>query len=109
MLLPATLGSLLSRRNFLLQLFKPVQHDVDSRRRQLLLLVGLEHQEALAVRRHVVVREHFRRQLVQFFKEQTGLARSEAWQSFCFCYGPRYGNDGLRNPQNLDVVRACSS
>src|SRR5229473_4291486 len=41
--------------NFLLQLFKPVQHDVDLRRCRLRLLAGLEHQKALAIGRHVVV------------------------------------------------------
>src|ERR1700694_4159006 len=57
MLLPTALDSLLPCRNFLLQLFKPVQHDVDLRRCRLLLLGGLEHQEALAIGRHIVVGE----------------------------------------------------
>src|SRR5712664_4679123 len=46
--------SLLLCRHAALQLFKPVQHDVDLRRGGSLLLVWLEHQEALAVRRDIV-------------------------------------------------------
>ncbi len=47
-------SSLFPCGNFLLQLFKPVQHDVDLRQGRS-LFAGLEHQEALAVGRHVVV------------------------------------------------------
>ncbi len=43
--------------NFLFQLLKPVQHDVDLRRRRLGRGHGLEHQEALAIEGHVVVWE----------------------------------------------------
>src|SRR2546421_8463300 len=42
--------SLLIRGHAALQFLKPIQHNVDLRRRGSLLLVGLEHQEALAVR-----------------------------------------------------------
>jgi hypothetical protein len=49
MLLAAALNLFFSGGNFLLQFFKPVQHDVDLRRCRLLLLGGLEHQEALAI------------------------------------------------------------
>src|ERR1700682_3514522 len=48
--LPSELILLLSCGHAALQLFKPVEHDVDLRRRGGLLLVGLEHQEALTVR-----------------------------------------------------------
>jgi hypothetical protein len=57
MILPTTLDSLLPFRSFLLQLFKPVQHDVDLRQGHLRLLEELEHQEALAVSRDNVSRE----------------------------------------------------
>src|ERR1700674_1122839 len=55
MVLPTTLDSLRPGRHAALQLFKPVQHDVDLRRRRLRLLACLEHQEALAIWRDVVV------------------------------------------------------
>jgi hypothetical protein len=42
-------SSLRPGRHAALQLFKPVQHDIDLRWGRL-LLAGLEHQEALAVR-----------------------------------------------------------
>src|ERR1700682_4845208 len=77
MLSQTTLDSLLSRRNFLLQFFKPVQHYVDLRRRCLFLLAGLEHQEALAVGRHVVVRDCSWRLQVLSLKERLRLARGE--------------------------------
>jgi hypothetical protein len=77
MLLPTTLDSLLPHRNFLLQFFKPVQHDVDLRRRRLHLLDGPEHQEALAVEGHVVVGGSCRDWQVQSLEEHPGLARSE--------------------------------
>src|ERR1700680_3928704 len=53
-LLPTTLDSLLPCRNFPLQLFKPVRNDIDLRRR-LVSPAGLDHQEALAVGRDIVV------------------------------------------------------
>jgi hypothetical protein len=49
MLSPTTLDSFLPGRHAALQLFKPVQHDVDLCWCRLFLLGGLEHQEALAV------------------------------------------------------------
>ena len=48
-LLSNTQDSLLPRRNLLLQLFKPVQHDVDLCR-GMRLLAWLDHQEVLTVR-----------------------------------------------------------
>jgi hypothetical protein len=48
-LFQTTLDSLLPCGNFLLQLFEPVQHDIDLRGRRLRLLDGLDHEEALAV------------------------------------------------------------
>src|ERR1700681_1282712 len=77
MLLPNVLDSLFPRRNFLFQLFKPVQHDADLRRRSLRLLDWLEHQEALAVGSHVVVGERSRGRLVLSLKEHPGPADGE--------------------------------
>jgi hypothetical protein len=50
-----TLKSLFPCGNFLLQFFKPVQHDVDLSRR---LFAGLDHQKTLPIRRHVVSGTH---------------------------------------------------
>src|ERR1700680_3145652 len=47
--------SLFARRNFLLQFFKPVEHDVDLSWGRLRFLGGLEHQEPLAVAGDIVV------------------------------------------------------
>jgi hypothetical protein len=55
MLLPTTLDSLLPRRNSLLQLFKPVQYDVDLRGGGS-LFGRLDHQEPLTVRGHIIGR-----------------------------------------------------
>src|ERR1700676_2828954 len=54
MLLAAALNLIFPSRNLLLQLFKPVQHDVDLRR-PLRLCSRLEHQEVLSVGRNIVV------------------------------------------------------
>src|ERR1700694_1589583 len=71
------LASLFSRRNFLLQLLKPIQHDVDLRRRRPWLVAGLEHQETLAVGRHVVVGECCWGRRVRSLKEHPWLAHTE--------------------------------
>jgi len=54
-LLPTALNSLLPSRNFLLQLFKPVQDDVDLRC-CCRLIIFLDHHKPLAVWRDIVVR-----------------------------------------------------
>src|SRR5580700_132452 len=86
--LPNTVSSILPnhsstsispRRNFLLQLFKPVQHHIDLRRRRLPLLAGLEHQEALPVGSHVVVRERCRGRLERSFKEHLRFTHRKGW------------------------------
>src|ERR1700674_3811652 len=81
MVLPTTLDSLRPGRHAALQLFKPVQHDVDLRRRRLRLLACLEHQEALAIGRHVVVAGRCRNWRVRSLKEHLRLANGETWLS----------------------------
>src|ERR1700684_3049060 len=78
---PPTLDSLRAGRHAPLQLFKPVQHNIDLRRRRLLLLGGLEHQEALAVSRDVVVGDWDWSRFVPSLKEHPGRARSESRMS----------------------------
>ena len=76
--LPTTLDSLCPGRHAALQLFKPVQHDLALPRCRLRLLAGLEHQEALAIGRNVVIGKCVREcRQVLFLKERSGLARSE--------------------------------
>jgi hypothetical protein len=66
-------ASLFPRRNFLLQFFKPILHHHDLRG-GLRLLDGLEHQKALAVGRHIVVRGRSRGWRVLSFEQHPGLA-----------------------------------
>src|ERR1700676_3809162 len=58
MVLPIMWRSFCSRRHAALQLFKPVQHYVDLRRRRLRLFDGLDHQESLPISRHVISSAH---------------------------------------------------
>src|SRR5579863_3072242 len=74
---PLMANSLLPCGNFLLQFFKPIQYDVDLRRCRLLLLDGLEHQEALAVGRDIVVVDWDHGRFVPSLEECPGRARSE--------------------------------
>src|SRR6266851_7635676 len=60
-----------------LQLFNPVQHDVDLRVCRLRLLDGLDHQEALAIEAYVVVGDWDWRRFVRSLEEHPGRARSE--------------------------------
>src|ERR1700694_5435966 len=78
MVWPILADSILPGRNFLLQFFKPVQHDIDVRRGRLLLPDGLDHQKSLAVRRYVVVGDREQGRHVVSLKEHPGLACSEA-------------------------------
>src|ERR1700694_4012305 len=80
MLLPTALDLLRPGRHAALQLFKPVLDDVDLRWRQLRLFGGLEHQEALAIGRHVVVggrngRKRLVRSLEKHLRRSRGKAR----------------------------------
>src|ERR1700680_3476382 len=77
MVWPILADSILPGRNFLLQIFKPVQHDVDLCRGRLLLPDGLDHQETLAVRRYVVVGDSEHGRQVVSLKEHPGLACTE--------------------------------
>src|SRR5437899_449705 len=77
MLLPTKLDLLRPCWYAALQLFKPVQHDVDLRWRRLRLFDRLEHQEALAIGGHVVIGECYGRRLVLSLKEHSGFARGE--------------------------------
>src|SRR5712691_4949169 len=65
-----------SGRHAALQLFKPVQHDVDLRRRRT-LLVPLDHQKSLVVWADVVVRRKWAVCLVMPFEQHPGLACRE--------------------------------